>query len=133
MKKLASLLPFLLILNLTVCLAEDVDYSQETSYLNAKKVILSLNLKKADSGKFRKALSGLYYFDNYAFGNMKLSKAGRYNEEVLIEISNINLQVPEWCLMVFLNELENQPEYQDLHFKPMKLIADNQIVKEKNG
>jgi hypothetical protein len=79
----------------------------EDEYQQHKAQLAHLAIQPTDSQSLREALIRLLYEESVGYQHWNLHRTGRFADEICIEGKNTAIQVPEWVLILFVNELED--------------------------
>lgn len=81
------------------------------TYQKAVLELKCMHLQPDNTFKIRALIVKLNYQKSLMYEEMRFCKAGKYKDEVRIIRGTTVIQVPEWCLLLYLNDLE------DIHLK----------------
>lgn len=82
------------------------NYTEKEVYLKARKHLELLDIEKEATRELRFVLVDLFYQTNVRWKNKVFTRTGFYEDEILIIAENMKVQIPEWCLLTYIGELE---------------------------
>jgi hypothetical protein len=107
------LLTSLLLLSLQLAWANERNLAQTAEYQSFKPYLAKIFKAEASSNEWRERLVILDYEGSFQNQAIFIRRVGRFGDELEIKTAYFKLIVPEWCVLVYLQELENQ----DIRYK----------------
>jgi hypothetical protein len=90
--------------------ANTFEPTTKQTYQELKPYLELLKIKSNQSAYWRKAIALLDINGKVKIGNWMLERTGKFSDELLIKSTYIQITIPEWSLLEYLTELEDEVE-----------------------
>jgi hypothetical protein len=102
------LLASLLFLSSQFAWANERNLAQTAEYQSFKPYLQKIFSPQISGNEWRERLVILDYEGSFQNQTIFIRRMGRFGDELEIKTFHFKLIVPEWCVLVYLQELENQ-------------------------